>query len=95
MAMRLQKADTVIYLDYNRLVCIARWIKRVVTNRGKARADMAPGCCEWFDPEFFGWLWNFNREHRKDYYALFSNRTDKRVCIFKTPRQTADFLKSL
>lgn len=95
MAERLEKADTVIYLDYNRFVCIGRWVKRVTLNWGKVRSDMAPGCKEWFDPEFFGWMWNFNRKHRKDYYALFGDLPDKKVYIFKNPRQTAKFLKSL
>ena len=48
MKLRLERADTVIYLDYNRWVCIFRWIKRVVTNWGKSREDMAPGCAEWY-----------------------------------------------
>ena len=95
MQLRLEKCDTVIYLDYSRMVCIAQWLKRVITNWGRARQDMAPGCNEWFDPEFFRWLWTFNKTHRQQYYALLSQQTDKAVYIFKHRRQLNRFLNSL
>ena len=90
---RLERADTVIYLDYNRMVCLLHWIKRVIQNRGKARADMAPGCVEWFDLEFAKWIWNFNTEYRRNYHELLKHQPGKNVYIFKNPRQTARFLK--
>ena len=95
MAMRLDRCDTVIYLDYNRFVCIAGWLRRVITNWGKARADMAPGCKEWFDPEFFQWLWTFNRNYRQKYHAMLSDLQHKQVYIFHNRRQLKRFLHSL
>jgi len=94
MKLRLERADTVIYLDYNRWVCIFRWIKRVITNWGKSREDMAPGCTEWFDPEFARWLWTFNRTNRKNYHALLAEQTEKTVYIFRNPGQLKRFLKT-
>jgi len=92
--LRLQKADTVIYLDYNRMVCLLHWAKRVITNWGKARPDMAPGCNEWFDPEFAAWIWKFNRTNRKRYYMLLE-QSGKTVYIIKSPRRLKRFLKDL
>ena len=92
MKLRLDRCDTVIYLDYPRLVCLKNWLFRVLKNRGKARADMAEGCIEWFDPEMAGWIWNFNRKNRKRYYELLANQTDKNVIILKSRRQARRFL---
>lgn len=90
--LRLAQADTVIYLDYHPVTCLLHWAKRVVTNWGKARPDMAPGCAEWFDPEFAAWIWNFNRNNRKRYYTLLE-QCGKRVHIFKSPHKLKHFLK--
>lgn len=35
LPMRLEKADTVIFFDYSRFVCLWRVLKRVITNYGK------------------------------------------------------------
>lgn len=90
---RLQCCDTVIYLDMPRLVCLKNWIGRVIKNRGTARADMAPGCCERFDPEMAGWIWRFNKNNRARYYALLENLEDTAVVILRSRKEVTSFLK--
>ena len=92
---RLEKCDTVIYLDLPRIVCLTSWLGRVIKNWGRARADMAPGCAEWFDPEMAQWIWNFNRQNRTRYRELLSNLEGKTVHIFTSRRQVRRFLKDL
>lgn len=93
--MRLEHCDTVIYLDFNRFVCLASWIKRVITNWGHARIDMAEGCSEWFDPEMAKWIWQFNSKSRKRYYELLSQATQKNIYILKNRRAVKIFLDQL
>lgn len=95
MEARLEKCDTVIYLDFDRITCLLSWVRRVITHWGKARPDMAEGCTEWFDPEMAGWIWNFNKTHRNRYYALLAEQSGKTVHIFKNRRQVRKFLESL
>ena len=95
MELRLEKCDTVFYLDCSRWVCLFSWLKRVVSNWGKARADMAPGCAEWFDPEMAMWIWNFNQQNRKRYHDLLAQQTEKTVHIFNNRRQLKNYLESL
>lgn len=95
MEMRLEKCDTVIYLDFNRVQCILGWLKRVITNWGTARPDMAPGCNEWFDPEFAKWLWNFNKQNRARYLEILTRQSDKTVIILRNRRQVRRFLNSI
>ena len=92
---RLAVCDTVIYLDYPRLVCLKNWLGRVVKNRGRARADMGEGCTEWLDPEFAGWIWNFNKKYRRTYYELLENVENKNIVILKSRRQADKFLESI
>ena len=95
MELRLEACDTVIYLDYPRLVCLKNWIGRVIKNWGRHRPDMTEGCNEWFDPEMAKWIWKFNKTKRPRYYELLSKAHGKNVVILKSRRQAQKFLDSL
>ena len=95
MELRLQECDTVIYLDYPRWVCLFGWLGRVVKNWGTARPDMGEGCAEWFDPEMAGWIWNFNAKNRKRYYMLLAGQEGKEIRIFRSRRETKQYLAQL
>ena len=95
MELRLAKADTVIYLDFSRWQCLRGWIKRVLTNWGRARADMAPGCKERFDPEFAGWIWNYNKTVRRRNYEQIARYPHVQSIILKNRRDVKKFLKQV
>lgn len=60
LAPRLERADTVIYLDFPIRLCLGRLLKRIVTHRGQSRPDMPEGCPERFDLGFFWYVMNWN-----------------------------------
>ena len=62
--VRMNHADTVVFLDYNRLTCIFGVIRRVITNFGQVRIDMPEGCHERFSLEFMKWIWNYPSRSR-------------------------------
>lgn len=95
LEVRLEKCDTVIYLDFSRMACLRSWMGRVIKNWGHARADMAEGCTEWFDPEMARWIWRFNRDNRQRYYGLLGGLEGKQVYILKNRREVERFLKKL
>lgn len=95
LPLRLEKCDTVIYLDFDRFTCIFSWLKRVITHWGKTRPDMGPGCTEWLDPEFFRWLWRYNRDNRAKNYARLAEATHAKVIVLKNRRQVRRFLETL
>lgn len=64
LALRLNRADMVIFLDPPRFVCLWRAIVRSLRNLGRTRDDMAPNCPERFDWNFLKYIWNFRRVHR-------------------------------
>ena len=95
MLQRLGKCDTVIYLDFNRFVCLFGWLKRVVTNWGRTRADMGPNCKEWFAPEMFHWIWTYNKTKRPQNYRLLEQATHAKVIILKNRAMVSEFLSEI
>ena len=76
-------------------LCLWGVTKRVFTNYGKTREDMGGCCPERFDRnklELFRHVLNFNREHRKTYYALLERAN---VTVFRNRRQVKDYLEKL
>ncbi|WP_337956063.1 hypothetical protein [Alicyclobacillus herbarius] len=57
MDIRIQAADTVIFLDVPRRVCLWRVMKRVIRYHGQTRPDMGAHCPEKIDLEFFRYIW--------------------------------------
>ena len=62
---RVDGADTIIFLDYNRFLCLWHVIKRRVQYAGKTRPDMGKGCNEKLDLEFIKWVLIDGRKKRK------------------------------
>ena len=89
---RLERCDTVIYLDYSRMACLLGVMKRILTTYGTVRPDMGEGCPERVDWEFLVWIWNFNKTKRKKYYDLLSAQTGKEIYILKNRREVKRFL---
>lgn len=95
ISRRMEKCDTVIYLDFSRFACLRGVLKRVLTTHGKVRPDMGEGCPEHFDLEFLKWVWNFNKNKRQNYYRLLNEAEGIETIALKNRRQVRRILKSL
>lgn len=93
--LRMQYCDTVIFLDFPRLVCIWGVIKRVIKYHGKTRPDMGGNCPERFDLDFMKFVWQFRNKHRKRYLEMLSGVSDKNIIILKNRRQVKKLLKDI
>lgn len=92
-AMRMSAADTIIMLDLPRWLCMYRILKRTLTYREGSRPDMAEGCHERFDPEFFVWVWNYPKDGGRRAMDEISQLEGKRVVILRTRSAIGAFLK--
>ena len=92
---RLQRCDSVIYLDFSRLACLLGVAKRILTTRGTVRPDMGEGCPERFDLDFLKWVWNFNKNKRQRYYEMLNALENKQVYILKSRREVKAFLSKV
>jgi adenylate kinase family enzyme len=57
---RLERADTILYLDYPIRLCVMRLLRRIWTYRGRTRPDMTEDCPERFDLSFLFYLIQWN-----------------------------------
>lgn len=92
---RLQYCDTVFYFDFPTITCLAGITKRTLTNLGKSRSDMGGNCIEYFDSQKISLYRNvltFNKQHRKDYYALLDHAGHANVIVFRNRKQAKDYL---
>ncbi|WP_409304612.1 DNA topology modulation protein [Peribacillus sp. SCS-155] len=92
---RLQEADTVIYLDFPTLRCLYGIVKRRIQYIGRTRPDMAEGCPEKIDWEFFQYVRTFNRRKAPALKERLLNAKGKNIFIFKTRKQVEEFLGTL
>lgn len=63
LSERAAFAELIIWLDPPTAVCVWRIIKRVISNYGRTRRDMAADCPECFSWEFIHYVCSFKRKH--------------------------------
>ena len=83
--MRMEKADTIIFLDYPLEVCL----KGVESRLGKERKDI-PFIDYEFDPEFKGWIYNWFLNTRPYLLELLEEYKKTRKVIFLSSHDEAD-----
>jgi adenylate kinase family enzyme len=90
---RLERADTVIYLDFPIRLCLWRLLRRVTRLRGQSRPDMPEGCPERFDAAFFWYVMTWNSGPRVRTEAHIAPYADK-VIRLRSPRALAEWRKA-
>ena len=96
MDIRLPVADTIIFLDIPRTVCVYRILKRGVVYRNKTRPDMAKRCNEKIDWEFVKWTWNYPTRSKPKVENLLKNIEDEKTIIrLKSKREVENFFMNL
>lgn len=91
LPQRLQRCDTVFWLDYPCSVCLEGAAARI----GKPREDM-PWVEKEFDPEFRQWIEDFAKDQRPYLWELLQAvRGEKQVVIFHTRAEADDYLQHM
>ena len=93
--MRLQRCDTIIYLDFDRWQCLQGVIHRVIRNYGKNRPDMGGNCKERFDWDFMKYIWNFNEQNRIRNYTWIASAKHAKAIVLKNRKEVKRFLENL
>jgi adenylate kinase family enzyme len=94
--LRRELADTVIWFDLPRYVCMTGIMKRIIGSYGRVRPEMAPGCPERIDLEFIHYVWTFRQQQRPKLLEFFEAlRTDQDLICFNRRKQADDYLAGL
>lgn len=96
MDIRLAAADTIIFLDMPRHLCVYRIIKRRIMFHNKTRPDLTPGCPEHLDLKFVKWVWSYRSVSRPALLQKLSElNSQKTIYILRSPREVQQFLDQL
>ena len=90
MELRLQRCDTVFFLDYPEEVCLSGVRDRV----GKPRADL-PWTETGVDAELIGVVRNYRRDKRPVVLKLLDRYADKEIHVLVSRREAAVFLENI
>jgi adenylate kinase family enzyme len=93
LALRLEKCDTVIFLDIPHTVCAWRVLKRFFLYRKRSRPDMAEGCVEKFDWKFVKWTWNYPKRSKPRVEELLKQfQNSITITRLKSNKEVKNFL---
>ena len=85
---RMEEADVIILLLFNRISCLYRVTRRYLKYKNSTRSDMADGCKEKLDWEFVKWILRDGRSKtaRQRYQNVVSQYPEKTI-VLKNQRQ--------
>ncbi|PEU14593.1 MULTISPECIES: DNA topology modulation protein [unclassified Bacillus (in: firmicutes)] len=96
MDIRVEAADTIIFIDLPRIQCLYRVVKRRIQYHNQTRPDMGEGCDEQLDFEFLKWVWTYPKVKRPTILEkLQAVSTEKNIIIFKSAAEVEGFLQKL
>jgi adenylate kinase family enzyme len=89
--LRIPAADTIIYLDWPRALCIWGVVKRRL-RPGTANPSRAAGCPERLSPEFLWWIWTYPTRRRPDILRRLKDVSDEKTVIVLRSRREMNAL---
>lgn len=91
--LRMPLADTIVWIDQPPWLCLARAIWRLMKYRDRTRPDLAEGCGETIDLNFYGFILTYNRKVRpKLVAALATHGARARHVRLRSDREIVTFL---
>jgi adenylate kinase family enzyme len=88
--LRRELADTFIWFDLPRRTCMTGILRRIITSYGEVRPEMAEGCPEKIDFEFFHYVWTYRNRQRPKLLKFFEGLRPDQVLVCFTERAQAD-----
>ena len=93
---RMEEADIIILLLFNRFSCLYRAYRRYIRYKNTTRPDMAEGCKEKFDPTFVKWiLWDGRRKKQKERYKGLISKYKGKAVVIKNQKQLDTYIQSI
>jgi len=93
MPVRFEKTDTIFWLDYPTWRCLYGVFKRLFTEYGQTRSDMAEGCKESFDWPFLKYVLNFRKKTRPQILNILEeNAGHCQIIIFQHPKDVQNWI---
>jgi adenylate kinase family enzyme len=95
-AERMEQADEIVWMNYPRLLCLIRALKRYASFRGKTRESAADGCIERMTWEFAWWiLYKGRTRERVRGYRTLAVRYPGKTVIVRNDRECSVYIAGL
>ena len=95
-ARRLEEADLIILLLFNRFTCLRRAYRRYRQYAHSTRPDMAQGCKERFDWAFIKWiLWEGRTKRKRDQFQQILTQYGHKAVSIKNQEQLNQYLDAI
>lgn len=95
MEHRIAAADTVVFLDRSRWLCLWRVLVRWLRYAGRTRPDMAPGCPDRIELAFVRYILAYPATRRPGVLARLEAAPHVRVHRLRSRRDVEAFLESI
>ena len=93
---RFGAADTILFLDFPRGICLWRTVKRFFQYQGRSRVGMALGCRERLNLTLLRWVWRYPLDNRAQVLGNITRYgKDCRVVTLRSPKAVRQFLDAL
>ena len=93
---RMEEADVIVLMLFNRLSCLYRVWRRYRKYKNKTRPDMGEGCTEKLDWEFVKWvLWKGRRKETRQRYKGIIAQYPEKTIVIKNQRQLDNVQKQI
>ena len=94
--IRLNEADTIIFIDLKNYLCVWRVFKRSILNYNKQRSDIGEGCLDKIDFAFLKWVWNYPKRSRpKIIEKLNKLEKLKKIYVLKSSFEVKKFIEDI
>ena len=96
LEQRLEEADLIILMLFNRFNCLYRVTKRYLKYRSQTRPDMGDGCNEKLDWEFVRWILRDGRKKQtRERYRRITEQYKEKTVVLKNQRQLDEWSAKL
>ena len=93
---RMEEADVIVLMLFNRLSCLYRVWQRYRKYKNKTRPDMGEGCTEKLDWEFVKWvLWKGRSKGTRQRYKGIIAQYPEKTIVIKNQRQLDNVQKQI
>jgi adenylate kinase family enzyme len=94
--IRLEAANTIIFLDMPRMLCLYRVLKRRLMYHNRSRPDMQEGCKEKIDMAFLKWVWHYPKSKRPGMLEKLEVLAQKKqVIILNSSREVQKYVDEM
>ncbi len=92
---RLERADTLIFLDFSRFFCLKSAFLRSRHYRGRSRPDIPEGCLERFNYKFIEYIWTHHVVLRNHFIRIQLEYPHLEVIVLRSRGEIGKFLERL